>query len=173
LNRWQEPQPFVLNPFDKSAAPVAQDIRQVWFAGVHADIGGGYPEEKSGLAKFPLEWMIREAVPHGLQIKPAMRNHLVLGRPRAGAKSVFVKPDATACLHNSMTWGWRLLEWLPKVRWNAGPNRRFAGLYMPRAEQRVIADPNRRPVIHESVIDRMNQTDYRPKNLPGDYEIEH
>jgi hypothetical protein len=24
-----------------------QDILQVWFAGVHADIGGGYPENKA------------------------------------------------------------------------------------------------------------------------------
>ena len=35
-----------------------QDIRQVRFAGVHADIGGGYPETESGLSKFPLLWMI-------------------------------------------------------------------------------------------------------------------
>jgi uncharacterized protein (DUF2235 family) len=176
LNRWQEPQPFVLNPFDKSAAPVAQDIRQVWFAGVHKDIGGGYPEEESGLAKFPLDWMIREAAAHGVQINSAMRNHLVLGRPRAGTKSVFVKPDPTACLHDSMTWGWRPLEWLPKIRWTGGPHRRLsAGLYyyLPRGEWRVIADPTRKPLIHESVIDRMNQTDYRPPNFPQEYDIEH
>jgi uncharacterized protein (DUF2235 family) len=47
LNRWIEPQPFVKNPFDRSAPPTQQDIKQVWFAGVHADIGGGYPEEES------------------------------------------------------------------------------------------------------------------------------
>ena len=61
LNHWLEPQTFVSNPFASSAVPVQQDIKQVWFAGVHADIGGGYPEAESGLAKFPLDWMIREA----------------------------------------------------------------------------------------------------------------
>ena len=100
LNRWQEPQPFVLNPFNKSDLSVEQDIRQVWFAGVHGDVGGGYPEEESGLAKFPLDWMVREAAAHGLQINSALRNHLVLGRPRAGGKTLFVKPDPTGCLHN-------------------------------------------------------------------------
>jgi hypothetical protein len=78
-----------------------------------------------------------------------------------------------ACLHDSMTWGWRPLEWLPKIRLTAGLNRRFAGLYLPRAERRLIADPTRKPVIHESVIDRMNQTDYRPSNFPQEYDIEH
>jgi uncharacterized protein (DUF2235 family) len=173
LNRWQEPQQFVRNPFDKSVEPVAQDIRQVWFAGVHADIGGGYPEEESGLAKFPLDWMTREASAQGLQINSAMRNHLVLGRPRAGARTVFVKPDATACLHDPMTWGWRPLEWLPKVRWSAGSHPAFTGLYLPRGERRIIADPTRRPLIHQSVIDRMNKTNYRPENLPSEYDIEH
>ena len=43
LNRWVDPQPFVANPFDFAAPKVDQDIKQVWFAGSHSDIGGGYP----------------------------------------------------------------------------------------------------------------------------------
>jgi uncharacterized protein (DUF2235 family) len=58
LNRWIEPQPFKSNPFAGDEPPPAQDIKQVWFSGVHADIGGGYPETESALSKFPLEWMI-------------------------------------------------------------------------------------------------------------------
>jgi uncharacterized protein (DUF2235 family) len=53
LNRWTEPQSFIANPFDKASAAINQDIKQVWFAGVHADIGGGYPEEESGLHAKP------------------------------------------------------------------------------------------------------------------------
>jgi uncharacterized protein (DUF2235 family) len=34
-------------------------IKQVWFPGVHSDIGGGYPE--TGLSDLSLEWMVREA----------------------------------------------------------------------------------------------------------------
>jgi hypothetical protein len=49
---------FVPNPFVATAPQWEQDIKQVWFASVHADIGGGYPENESGLSKFPLDWMI-------------------------------------------------------------------------------------------------------------------
>jgi uncharacterized protein (DUF2235 family) len=38
-----------------------QDVKNVWFAGVHSDVGGGYQPEESGLAKVAFEWMIREA----------------------------------------------------------------------------------------------------------------
>jgi uncharacterized protein (DUF2235 family) len=118
LNRWIEPQPFVANPFAK--ATQTQDIKQVWFAGVHADIGGGYPEAESGLSKYPLDWMIREASACGLKINVAMRNHIVLGRPRTGARTMFVKPNAEADVHDSLTWGWRPPEWIPKSAKMAG-----------------------------------------------------
>src|SRR3954471_21430454 len=38
-----------------------QNIEQLWFAGVHSDVGGGYTESESGLAKVCLEWMLTEA----------------------------------------------------------------------------------------------------------------
>ena len=47
-----------------SARYPGQDIRQVWFAGVHSDVGGGYPERD--LANAPLNWMIDDAVGAGL-----------------------------------------------------------------------------------------------------------
>lgn len=66
INRWAEPQEYKPNPFDAEGS-TPQDIKQVWFAGVHADIGGGYPETESGLAKYSLQWMIDEAAAHGLE----------------------------------------------------------------------------------------------------------
>jgi hypothetical protein len=36
-----------------------QDLVQVWFAGAHADVGGGYPEKQ--LSDIPLLWMARQA----------------------------------------------------------------------------------------------------------------
>ena len=96
---WNEGQEFKPNPFTKRASPVEQDIKQVWFCGVHADVGGGYPEAESGLSKYPLNWMVEEAKDKGLKINTAMQNHLVLGRPRAGSKQTYVPPDATAPIH--------------------------------------------------------------------------
>jgi uncharacterized protein (DUF2235 family) len=38
-------------------------IKEIWFAGVHSDVGGGYPE--STLAHVPLVWMAEEAMMGG------------------------------------------------------------------------------------------------------------
>lgn len=48
-----------------------QDPRalQVWFAGVHSDIGGGYKSPEQGLSDTALEWMIYRAFSHGLEFK--------------------------------------------------------------------------------------------------------
>ena len=36
-----------------------RDVKQVWFAGAHADVGGGYPER--ALADIAFDWMVHEA----------------------------------------------------------------------------------------------------------------
>ena len=46
-----------------------KDLKQVWFVGAHSDVGGGYPEAESGLAKIALAWMIKEAEMAGLQVR--------------------------------------------------------------------------------------------------------
>ena len=35
-----------------------QELKQVWFAGVHSDVGGGYPVH--GTSDIPLAWMASE-----------------------------------------------------------------------------------------------------------------
>lgn len=43
-------------------------LKQVWFAGCHSNVGGGYPDDR--LAHIPLCWMIGEATEQGLRFKP-------------------------------------------------------------------------------------------------------
>ncbi len=43
-------------------------IVQIWFAGVHANVGGGYPDD--GLAYVTLKWMMKEAHQAGLWFYP-------------------------------------------------------------------------------------------------------
>jgi len=43
-----------------------QTMKQVWFCGVHTDVGGGYEEQ--GLSDIPLMWMTEMAVQNGLRI---------------------------------------------------------------------------------------------------------
>jgi uncharacterized protein (DUF2235 family) len=174
LNRWTSPQSFVSNPFDKTAVPRQQDIKQVWFAGVHADVGGGYPEAESGLSKFPLDWMIKEAEAHGLKINVPLRNHIVRGRARAGSRSIYAKPDPTAKLHVSLGWQWRPLEWIPKSRkWQEWKRPRLLGYYFPNGEPRKIEEQGHKPVIHKSVLERMTEIPaYQPVNFPTAYQVE-
>jgi uncharacterized protein (DUF2235 family) len=42
-------------------------ISQVWFAGAHANVGGGYPDD--ALAYIPLYWVMEEARARGLRFK--------------------------------------------------------------------------------------------------------
>ena len=44
----------------KKAAENAQSCVQLWFAGVHANVGGGYPDDS--LAFEPLRWMLEQAI---------------------------------------------------------------------------------------------------------------
>ncbi|MGA0597577.1 DUF2235 domain-containing protein [Enterovirga sp. CN4-39] len=43
-------------------------ISQVWFAGVHSNVGGGYPDD--GLSYVPLMWILRGAEIAGLRLEP-------------------------------------------------------------------------------------------------------
>jgi uncharacterized protein (DUF2235 family) len=170
LKTWDDPQIFTHNRFNQvNAEP--QDIKQVWFAGVHADIGGGYPERESALSKYPLLWMIDEAVKCGLAVNPSTVRQLGWGVQRKGSPFSYVAPSVRGEVHNSMTAAWRILEYLPKKdSYKEWPKRRsHFGFYIPDAEPRFIPDG---ALIHESVTMRMSElADYRPINLPLKFEI--
>ncbi len=58
------------------------DLKQVWFAGVHADIGGSYPPDRDTkliAADAPLKWMLSEAKKKGLRIEPHITTALTDG----------------------------------------------------------------------------------------------
>jgi uncharacterized protein (DUF2235 family) len=59
--RWDEPPP-------ETSDQIAPRLQQVWFAGSHSNVGGGYPDDR--LAHIPLCWMIAEARACGLVFKP-------------------------------------------------------------------------------------------------------
>jgi len=58
---WNEEVQDPANPNDPKARITLErkHIQQVWFAGVHANVGGGYPDD--GLAYSALDWMMSEA----------------------------------------------------------------------------------------------------------------
>lgn len=171
LEPWLEPQTFMHNRFSSTNNYELQDALQVWFAGVHADIGGGYPEGESGLSKFPLLWMIHEATKCGLTVSAQTVNHLAWGIQRHGSPFSYVAPDIMRDPHESMTMAWRALEWIPKPdrfkEWK-GRSSRF-GYYIPAGEPRAIPEGAH---IHESVFERMNAVPtYAPINLPSRHQV--
>lgn len=66
-------------------------VTQVWFSGVHCDVGGGYKE--TGLSDIALEWMLEKAHSHGLGIKASAVNKL--------------KKDPLCKLHDSYQGIWK------------------------------------------------------------------
>ncbi len=52
--------------WDESEVTEGQTIEQVWFAGVHSDVGGWY--EERGLSNLALHWMLEKAAARGLRI---------------------------------------------------------------------------------------------------------
>jgi len=52
--------------WDENNIHANQTIEQVWFAGVHADVGGWYDER--GLANISLHWMLNKAISCGMLV---------------------------------------------------------------------------------------------------------
>ncbi len=104
---WGSDKRFKSNRFDPS--PEVQDVKEVWFAGVHSDVGGGYPETESALAKIPLKWMIVEAVEAGLRISELRYKRLVLGDKSKRSSRIYVAPDPMGMQHDSYKFPLKLL----------------------------------------------------------------
>jgi len=106
-----------------------KDLKQVWFAGVHCDVGGGYPEPESGLSKFPLEWMLEEARLAGLRVIDAKQEE-VLGRTGKD----YVSADPNACMHKSLAKWWNIAEFVLKPHYDYATKktRRRMNLYRHR-----------------------------------------
>lgn len=154
---------FVANPFDDTKT-VAQDIKEVWFAGTHGDVGGGHAEIESGLAKISLLWMAGEADALELDIDTAALARFGHGRQPAHEKRRYVGEDLHGQIHPQPAGGWNVLEYFPKgLSHREWPQRRawLNRFYFPGGEPRPVASD---AVLHESVIARADRG-YAPENL--------
>ena len=160
-------------PYERSDPQfrVEQDIKQAWFAGVHSDVGGSYPEAQSGLSKITLEWMVAEAQQFGLRIDPG-KAETVLGKPdhSKGTDTAmqYVQPDSTAMVHESLKGPWWVVEVFPHKIYRKSD--KLPHWTIPLGSHRTIPEGS---LIHNSVFDRMEKIEtYRPRNLPFKYQIE-
>ena len=137
---------FKSNLFFPNESTGHESFSEQWFDGAHSDVGGGYPEEESGLAKVALEWMFAEAAECGCQFKPD-RIEYYLGR--SASRTFQCQPDPNGKPHQSIRGFWHLLEFLPRRQWNhdADPGRMtwyFPNLYRPR---KIPADAQFHPSV--------------------------
>jgi uncharacterized protein (DUF2235 family) len=122
-----------------------KDVKQVWFAGVHCDVGGGYPEPDSGLSKIALKWMLEEAKAAGLLVNAA-RQAEVLG---LSPGSNYEKPDPDAIQHESLKGAWYIAEWIRKPHYDW--RTKTTTMRRNRGRRRTIPPAS---FVHESVFQR-------------------
>lgn len=122
-------------------------VREVWFPGVHCDVGGGYPEGENGLSTLSLAWMAQEAVNAGLLVDDARL-------PKVS------NPGAAAPRHESLTWPWWPAEFVPKRHWDRERRRPEwrANLF----RRRTLGPA---PCVHDAAWE---PTAGDPARLPGD-----
>ncbi|KIO29074.1 hypothetical protein M407DRAFT_21819 [Tulasnella calospora MUT 4182] len=117
--------------FEENLETGKQTVEEVWFAGGHGDVGGGWESfrEPVQLARIPFRWMIREArkcVPDILWHEETLQSYGILKPDLAdcGALEKYVKQetkDAAAKFHSAFTdakywYLWRFLEVIPLVK---------------------------------------------------------
>lgn len=134
-----------------------QDIRQVWFTGVHSDIGGSYPESESGLSKVTLEWMLHEADAAGAKIDYAKAG-VVLGKtpPPEPWMPDYIPPNAKADMHKSLRGAWWILELLPHRYVDMSSDRPVVRWRIPLGARRRIPTKSR---IYELAKPRLQPWD--------------
>lgn len=130
----------------------SQRLVQVWFTGMHANVGGGYPDD--ALAFVPLFWILEEAKKRGLEFK---------SDPSAD-------PDTTRWIKSGQDKDGRLYD----SRSGVGGYYRYG----PRKVYDLSNDADAgvkisMPKIHDSVFGRIDSgaNAYAPIGLPARYNV--
>ena len=148
---------------DKERFIKDEQISQVWFAGVHSNVGGGYPDDT--LAYIPFVWMITEAQHCGLKFKS---DAAAPPAPQADPdtfKNAISKCDKDGRIYDPRRglggyyrYGPRKLVQLCNYR------------YSKKEDDEVVIE---RPKIHETVFRRIGNRAhaYAPVGLPPVYDV--
>ena len=127
--------------WDAEALPY-QSIKQVWFCGMHTDVGGGYDERE--LSVIPFTWMKDMAVNHGLLIY--------------SSNSVSINGNANGYMHNSRGEGWTKLFRKKQRFWDSSRTDK------PIVHNSVLQRKNN--------VNNKEEPPYKPWILELEYEVE-
>jgi uncharacterized protein (DUF2235 family) len=122
-------------------------VEEVWFAGVHSDVGGGYPED--GLAHVPLVWMIDR-----MRAAAAAASTAPLRLPQTALDAFRSRACPFEPIHDS----------------RAGLNTFYR--YGPRLFSKHLP-ADKMPIIHPSVVEKMRvgANLYAPLTLPVEAKV--
>jgi len=122
-------------------------VEQVWFAGAHSNVGGGYPRQ--GLSDVALDWMMTKAEQATGDEEKGLRF------TKGSRKDVRRDMDGNSTLYDQRSG--------PGVIWR----------YLPRDIGKLCRAANTPPRIHVSAMDRIElaTADYAPITLPIDFEV--
>jgi uncharacterized protein (DUF2235 family) len=166
------------------AAPLAdidrERISQVWFVGVHSDIGGGY--SRDGLSYRTLSWMMERASVYGLDYLPVQQDWLAsfidpydkLNDSRHGLGGYYrYRPRKLADIYSEPPYKLSLGDDFQHIR-NILGNTSDPELEV-KADLAVSQSYVERPApkIHQSVLDRIGKGNdgYAPIVLPEKYHV--
>lgn len=140
--------------FNEENEPVKQQIKderisQVWFAGMHSNVGGGYPDD--GLSLVSLKWMLDCAEQEELAFETQTRKLLML------------RLNAVGMLYDSRKGLGGLYRYKPR-------NIEHLCNQVLDKDRRVIV---KTPKIHESVLRRiaLGSDRYAPIGIPRKYAV--
>ena len=134
--------------WDERGESNRERISQVWFAGVHSNVGGGY--EKQGMSLVALDWMLTQAEragepfgQHGLRVNLSERQYF---REHVSVDDKLYDPRA----------GFGIF-----YRWKIRDIEAFCG------------DHGVQPKVHQTALERIahGTDDYAPGNLPADSNV--
>jgi uncharacterized protein (DUF2235 family) len=172
-NLWGDPvqiqiPPILVDTPRGRALDRKQNLAQVWFPGVHSDVGGSYGQFRSGLSNGSLKWMMDQAEAAGAVFK-AQRRQAVLGErvvddPQGRTtefQRLYPKPKWSD-IHKSLKWAWWILEVFPHRYYNTDADTKEI-LRIPWGAWRRLPDG---AMLHPSLMEREDRTyKYAPPNL--------
>ncbi len=147
------------NADDRAHQEVCERSQQIWFAGVHANVGGGYPDDSE--AMLPLRWIMQEAAKHGVVFIDSIK------------KDIEAKATAFGQIYDSRSGLNALYRYKPRDIAGILTSARQLTLAQGKMSPTARAAPPPTPLIHESVIYRMalRFEGYAPIALPRQFQV--
>ena len=138
---------FFPKVWDESANDFSGEVEQVWFSGMHSNIGGGYA--RTGLSDITMDWMLVRATQHGLVLKAGVEEFF-----KANADTYDRLYDSREGIASYYRYGPRDIVQLSQTE--KGKNKLKGKLK-----------------IHNTVMQRIEQgtADYAPGMLPNEFDV--